>query len=355
MNAALILSKIETEMLTNLVKLLRTGNVDDQEWQLQKLQQLGKLRSVNLSMIKKERAKLIVAVHEEIESVANERAKMVDDQTKGAGKLIGEVLPVDTDPQLKAVISKWESTVVSSFDSTFAPMLSKCDAVYTDTIYKAVAKAQMGVSSRQAIAEACSEWSQQGLKALTDNAGRTWTTEAYAQMVVRTNTTSTATETQFARMSELGEDLVEISSHLGARPKCEPYQGRIFSLSGKSDKYPWLYDPSITEWGCTVGEIDGLFGGICRHEMYVYNEGTEQTYHPQNKERNESAYKNSQTQRRLERSIREAKRNLTILKETKDTEQINKANSLLKKRQAAMETFISKTGRTRREDREEIY
>ena len=350
-----MLSKIETEMLTNLVKQLTTGNADSAEWQLQKLQQLGKLRTANVKMIASERTKLLEAVRAEITKNALEQAKAIDSSVKSSGKTLTEVLPANVDPQLKAVIAKWEYAAGSAFDSAFAPMLAKCDAIYTDTIYKAVAKTQLGMSGRQAIAEACSEWSQQGLKALTDKAGRNWTTEAYAQTIVRTNSTQAATETQFARMGELDEDLVEISSHVGARPKCEPYQGHIYSLSGKSTKYPWLYDPSITEWGCTVGEIDGLFGGICRHHMEVYFEGTEKTYQPQNAERNESAYKNSQKQRAYERSIREAKRNLKILSATKDKDQIANANELLARREASLESFISKTGRTRRTDREEIY
>ena len=335
-------------MLANLVKQLTTGNADSAEWQLQKLQQLGKLQTANVKMIASERTKLLEAVRAEITKTALEQAKAIDSSVKSSGKTLTEVLPANVDPQLKAVIAKWEYAAGSAFDSAFAPMLAKCDAIYTDTIYKAVAKAQMGMSGRKAITEACSEWSQQGLKALTDKAGRNWTTEAYAQTIVRTNSQQAATETQFARMSELDEDLVEISSHIGARPKCEPYQGHIYSLSGKSTKYPALSSTSY-------GEPDGLFGINCRHTMYPYFEGTKKTYQPQNAERNESAYKNSQKQRAYERSIREAKRNLKILSATKDKDQIAKANELLAKRENALKSFISQTGRTRRTDREEIY
>ena len=348
MNAALMLSKIETEMLTNLVKQLTTGNDDSAEWQLQKLQQLGKLQTANVKMIASERTKLLEAVREEIAKTAYESAKFIDAGVKEAGKTTETALPITSNPAIESVITSYVNMAANTFDSAFAPMLAKCDAMYTDTITKAVIKQKLGVSGRQAIAETCSEWSQQGLKALTDSAGRNWTTEAYAQTVLRSSSTKAATETQFARMSELDEDLVEISSHVGARPKCEPYQGHIYSLSGKSSKYPALASTSY-------GEPDGLFGINCRHVMYPYFEGTEKTYHPQDTERNESAYKNSQKQRAYERSIREAKRNLKILSATKDKDQIANANELLARRQNALKSFISQTGRTRRTDREEIY
>ena len=350
-----MLSVIESEMLSNLVTLLVQGDIDDVRWQANKLQQLGKLRAFNLNTIQTNRVKLLDAVREEIEAEALKRANMVDDVTAGAGKTLGAVLPANADPAIVAVIDTWEKAAAKKFDQAFAPMLSKADQIYTDTIYKAVAKQQLGISGRQAIAEACSEWSQQGLQAFKDSAGRQWTTEAYAQTVIRSNMTQAATETQFTRMEELGEDLVEISSHLGARPKCEPYQGKIFSISGKSSNYQWLYSEDNTVWGNTVGQPDGLFGVNCRHVMYPYFPGTEKTFHPQDEERNATAYANSQRQRALERSIREAKRNLDLMTKTKDEPSINKAKDLLRNRESNMREFIDATGRKRRPDREEVY
>lgn len=343
-----MLSVIESELLDNLVSLLVWGDPDDALWKLRKLQQLGKLREFNVKTVRERRGALLAAVRKEIEAEAFKRAGMVDDATAGAGKSLASVLPANADPQLIAVIDTWEKTAAKKFDQAFAPMLAKSEQIYTDTIYKAVAKQQMGISGRQAIAEACSEWSQQGLQALTDSAGRQWTTEAYAQAVIRSNMTQAATETQFTRMEELGEDLVEISSHLGARPKCEPYQGRIYSLSGTSKNYPPLSSTSY-------GEPDGLFGVNCRHVMYPYFPGTEKTFAPQNEERNATAYANSQKQRALERAIREGKRNLDLMKKTKDEKQIERAKELLRSRQKTMREFIDSTGRKRRPDREEIY
>lgn len=359
MDAAIMLSVIESEMLDNLVSQLLKGRHSDAYWQLNKIQQLDELRGANLRTIAEKRGDLIKAVRAEIEKEVLKRAKMVDDITAGAGKSLAQVMKPKADKGLTSIVDMWERTAARKFGEAFAPMLKKADTIYTDTIYKAVAKEQMGTSHRQAIAEACSEWSQQGLKALTDSAGRQWTTEAYAQTVIRSNITQAATETQIYRMAELGEDLVEISSHLGARPKCALYQGQIFSLSGRSGKYPSLASTSY-------GEPDGLFGINCRHVMYPYIEGTEQTYTRQEEKENEQVYKESQKQREKERQIRgmqkqlearirESKRDLSIMERIKSDKDIERAKNLLSKRQESMRDFISKTGRTRRPEREKVY
>lgn len=344
-----MLSVIESELLDNLVSLLVWGDPDDALWKLRKLQQLGKLREFNVKTVRERRGALLAAVRKEIEAEAFKRAGMVDDATAGAGKSLASVMSPNTDPQLIAVIDTWEKAAAKKFDQAFAPMLAKSEQIYTDTIYKAVAKQQMGISGRQAIAEACSEWSQQGLQALTDSSGRQWTTEAYAQTVIRSNMTQAATETQLTRMEELGENLVEISSHLGARPLCEPYQGKIFWLNTPVKGYDSLYNDT------SYGDPAGLFGVNCRHVMYPYFPGTEKIFHPQDAERNATAYANSQKQRAHERAIREGKRNLDLMKKTKDEKQIERAKDLLRNRERSMREFIDSTGRKRRPDREEIY
>jgi len=157
-----------------------------------------------------------------------------------------------------------------------------------------------------------------------------------------------ANATQIARMTELNEDLVEVSSHLGSRPEHTPFQGNIYSVSGTSKQYPPLSDTGY-------GTGSGIGGFGCRHVLYPYFEGTNPTFRPQDPERNESAYKNSQRQRYLERKIRESKRSVIVLSKTRDEKTIERAKEILKNRENTMKQFIDSTGRKRRNDRENIY
>ena len=71
----------------------------------------------------------------------------------------------------------------------------------------------------------------------------------------------------------------------------------------------------------------------------------------QDKEENDKLYQETQEQRRLEREIREAKRNVELLGDLATKKDLNK----VKEAQAAMREFINRTGLTRRPEREQIY
>lgn len=95
------------------------------------------------------------------------------------------------------------------------------------------------------------------------------------ESAVRTNIMSsinqTASQITINNCEELGTDLVEVSAHMGARPEHEEFQGKIYSLSGESKKYPPF---SL----CRLGEPTGICGINCRHSYYPYFEGEEPRY-----------------------------------------------------------------------------
>lgn len=343
------MSQIESEMLDNLMTLLMSGkDVGGIEWQARKLQSMGFLREQNLKSIKNHREELIQAVRDELEYNAFRRATMVDQAVKESGKTLAGVMKPAADPILRAQIAAWEARTLADMSKMSATLLQGAGQVFQDTVIKAAAKVQLGVSGRKAIAEVAKEWAQNGIPALVDSAGREWTTEAYAQTIIRTTANNAANDVQLARMEELGEDLVEISSHLGSRPEHADFQGRIYSVSGRSKKYPPL---SVTGYG-TAGGIGGV---NCRHALYLYPEGTKKTFAPQPEKRNEEAYKNSQKQRYLERQVRKAKRYESLMERTGSPEEISEAKALVRGRQSAIRSFIDNTGRKRQYAREQIY
>ncbi len=90
--------------------------------------------------------------------------------------------------------------------------------------------------------------------------------EAAVRMNILTGVNQTAATMSLNNCEELGCDLVETSAHIGARPEHEAWQGKIFSLSGNSDKYPPF---SV----CGLGTATGICGINCRHSYYPYFEG----------------------------------------------------------------------------------
>jgi hypothetical protein len=155
---------------------------------------------------------------------------------------------------------------------------------------------------------------------------------------------------------ELGCDLVETTAHIGARPEHEAWQGKIFSLSGTSDKYPPF---SI----CGLGEVDGICGINCRHSYYPYFEGLEEHY--TEKELDEIAeqkvtyngetmtrYEGEEKLRGMERNIRAYKRR-ALTQEAAGVDN-TKARQKIGEWQAKARDFTKQTGIERDRAREFI-
>lgn len=128
---------------------------------------------------------------------------------------------------------------------------------------------------------------------------------------IRTQTVQAGAANTLHLLEKTGHDLVQTSSHGGAREEHAVWQGRIFSLSGRSPKYPAFR--TATKYG----DVAGLCGANCRHSFGVYIEGQPKRYssdpdEEQGRDRDE-VYKATQKQRYHEREIRRLKREAVAL------------------------------------------
>ena len=124
-----------------------------------------------------------------------------------------------------------------------------------------------------AMKSACDNLAEKGVTSVYYRNGRpvNLSIEAAVRMNVLTGVNQTASAATMDDCDALGCDLVETSAHIGARPSHEAWQGKVFSLSGSSNKYPPF---SV----CGLGTIDGICGINCRHSYYPYFEGMEKHY-----------------------------------------------------------------------------
>ena len=79
---------------------------------------------------------------------------------------------------------------------------------------------------------------REGVKAFTDKAGRNWSLHTYGSMVCRT--TSRQAEVMAVLTADPEHDLYQISSHKTTCKACAPYEGRVYSRSGKDPDFPPL-------------------------------------------------------------------------------------------------------------------
>lgn len=204
-----------------------------------------------------------------------------------------------------------------------------------------------------AVEQAVTKLARDGVTGAVFASGRTMQLAPYVRMVVRTEVMQTTSDLGFTRMEEYGSDLLQVSAHAGARPRCAPFQGRIFSRSGTHKRFaPW----SSTSYG----EPAGLLGINCGHFVTPFIEGLDRM--PTREERdpaqyelgrpNSEVYEESQEQRYNERMIREWKHREKALKAAHiDSE---RARIKVREWQARQRAFIERTDRTRRYGRERI-
>ena len=229
-----------------------------------------------------------------------------------------------------------------------------------DVMGKGAAKAVSGqMSLQEATRKTIRELAQKGIPAFVDKSGREWSPEAYVMMDMRSTLGNTARAAQDARCDQYGINLIEVSSHMGARPLCAPYQGRIFSRDGSKGVTTdgaggKIYYTPLSE--TSYGQPAGLFGINCGHVQYPFVPGINfQRYFPYPKEENDKRYREFQQQRAMERGIRAAKRECMMLQEVGDTEGLQKASLRLRNQREKYRAYCKETGLKQHNDRTQVY
>lgn len=97
-----------------------------------------------------------------------------------------------------------------------------------------------GTSIRDIAKEIESIIGNQGFSVLTDRGGGTWSLRRYSEMLARTHIIKSANEGAIARALTFGVDIMQVSTHPNSCDICKPYEGKVYSISGKSEKYPKL-------------------------------------------------------------------------------------------------------------------
>lgn len=227
---------------------------------------------------------------------------------------------------------------------------------------RALDRAYMQISSgaidpATAVNGALKSLAKQGVGSIQYPTGHIDSIEVAVRRATVTGVNQTAMQMQEARADELGVDLVEVTAHAGARPSHAEWQGKIFSRSGKSSKYPDFVQST------GYGSGPGLGGWNCSHSFRPYIEGFPRAYSKDLlKEYSKEKYTyNGQTmdeydalqqQRHIERKIREWKREASTMKAAgMDASEATRKVTEWNKKQA---DFIDQTGLKRQRERERI-
>jgi hypothetical protein len=330
-------------------------------WQMQRLSESGRLYESILSELSiltgKTRSELRKAFEQ-----AGVRSLAFDD---GVYRKAGfQPLPLNLSPAMAKVLAAGlikTAGLIENLTLTTALAGQEAFVNAADIAYLQVTTGTMGYD--QAIRAAVKKVAGDGLKVVDYAGGRREQLDVAMRRTILTGIGQTTAELQIMRADEMGQDLIAVSAHAGARNKGEgpenheSWQGKIYSRAG-NPKYPDF----VTVTG--YGSVEGLAGINCRHSFFPFFEGisknlytaadlkelSSRTVKYQGKKTDQ--YSASQIQRHLERSIRSWKRQAGAL----EAAGLSNDKELAKVReyQGMMRTFVKETGLMRQRNRELI-
>lgn len=306
--------EIEAELFQSVIKALNSGKrMTPNDWRIKKL---ADLRSFSRSW-ERQLQKLSRQHQKAIEAA-------IEEAIRGSAELDERVIlqvfgKVDNRISMEERIKTAIAHAREQMNLTNTQAIARVRQDFIDSVNAAYLRVYTGTGTlEQGIRKAANDYAKQGLTVhYISDSGRV-TRYNLADSVRRdivTTINQTATEHSLDMAERYGTDLVEVSAHSGARPDHALWQGKVYSISGRTPGYRKLSEAT------GYGTATGLCGVNCRHTFWPYFAGysKQQTRDdiPGLKE-NEHVYNLQQQQRAYERTIRTYKRQAFAAKETGD-------------------------------------
>lgn len=207
---------------------------------------------------------------------------------------------------------------------------------------EAAMRGLQGELTRRGAAQAAMDaFANSGITGLVDASGKAWNLQSYSEMSTRTAIMNASRQGTFDGVRAKGGDLVQIGGSFGGCELCEPWEGEVLSLDGKTDGYFTLDE----------AEAAGLFHPNCTHDAGPFVEGVTGPFVKSTNEAVAATYEARQEQRRLERGIRQWKMREQV---ALSPEAQAKAAGKVKEWQGKLGTHISANDLKRLSYREQI-
>lgn len=349
------------------------------EWRMRMLAQIGRLTDESIEIIASATGVAPDMLKKALEDAAQMELKDVDAalaKAVKAGKISAPVVGAATDTRVYQTIqalalqagerlSLVNSTMLNSTLQAYVSAVNVGYAEAAAVLNSAATGTAVGIDSlRSAVRRSIKQLGDLGIAGYVDSAGRNWTPEAYVNMVARTTTHNAAIQATVAEAADYGVEVFQVSSHNGARPLCAPYQGKFYTWGSTGgvvhDLYggEYRYEPiSVTSYG----EPAGLFGINCGHRPIPFVDGFSvpastawELDTPKKREENARAYRLSQQQREMERSVRDEREKAATYKAAGMNAEYKSAMDRVRDKMTAYEDFCDDNGVTPRRERTEI-
>ena len=374
---------VTDRILINLAKYFPYVHYDNQlrgsfEWQARMLAQMGQVRRETVDIIMKSLGGADAALRGALEAAILDALKDEDPKLRKAAEqgLItppgGAPRPEVTPNQFQAYTYYYQQSA-DKLNLVNTVMLESTQQAYAATVSDVVNRINTtqgilnaatgevvtGVSSwNEAMHGAVAKMVGNGLTGFIDHAGHRWSPEAYVAMDIRTTLFNTAREAVWEDNKNWGNDIYQVSTKSPARPLCYPWQGKLLSSTGFVREVPDLDGNMILVH--SEEEVEsfryggGLFGVSCGHYPMAFIPGLSVIRgEPMDEDENDILYEQTQHQRKLERTLREEKRDLAVLRaQGADPEAVAKQKAKVDQARSNLADYCEENDLPRRRARE---
>ena len=365
--------RLEKTILDDICRrIAKAGTVTDTaEWQILRLKEMGEANDV----IEKAVSDYTKLSAEEVRQLFHEAAQVSDDfyaemYTKSGKPFV----PVEEDMYMQqlitATVDQTNNELVNLTQSMgFAVRQSDGSTAFqpaAKAYQSALDLAQMQVATgtfdyTAAIRNSVRALTDGGLYFIEYESGHRNRADVAARRAILTGLSQMTGQVSKHNAEELETDIVEVTAHAGARPSHAEWQGRRYSLSGKSKEYPSL------EEATGYGTGDGLKGWNCRHDFYpvipgisppAYTEEQLANIDPPPIEYNGKMltyYECTQKQRVMETAMRKTKREIIAAQASGDDDMFTAKSIRLRRQKEEYANFSKSPGMLTQNERAQVY
>lgn len=256
-----------------------------------------------------------------------------------------------------AAVEALAAETVAVVAATHPTILRSVQDVYRSTVAEVTGRMVTGTATRREVTQqVLNRFAQRGITSFVDKAGRKWKPDTYAEMATRTAAIKAQRQGHADKLGALGYDLVVINNHANPAPECQPFEGKVLSLSGRQRGRIYAENRLTggrthvdVKWSIREAEARGLFHPNCGHRYTLWVPGA--SIPKPAKYDGPEGYQNTQKLRYLERQVRAAKRVEAV---AMNDDERAKARAVIRHRQAAIRDHVTTTNTPRLRHREQL-
>ena len=296
--------ELETRILKDIARRISQNDymmTSTAEYQMHKLEELG----VSMLEIEQAISKVLNITDTKVKEILRDSSYQSVQKDNDMAKAAGVEPP---HPDLTQAI-------LNGIRSTNAEIRNICNSMATAAnmaFERALDQAYLSVSSgafsfADAVKTAVNDLGKNGIRWIDYPTGAHRRADSAIRNALRTGVNQTAARCQEQNLDEMDCNLVETTSHMGARPEHAKWQGMLFWRKTPVNGLQNFYE--ATGYGTGAG----LCGWNCRHNFFPNFDG-ELSFEHYDEEANAKQYELDQEQRYNERKIREWKRRQAVNK-----------------------------------------